>query len=349
MKFRSNNQFESLCIKAITGNITPDEQKILDKFLSESEENKNEFENLQSVWNKSEIIEVPELPDPEIEWLGLNARIRNYENSEKEKVYIYKKSGSGFLFKFRPVISAALFIILFLSIWFVWNLEIKKPDFKLVSTGNKEHKEINLADGSHVLLNCGSSLRFPESFNGNERRIILNGEGFFSVAKDGRPFIILTDNAAVTVLGTKFNVRSRDGKTQVYVKDGKVNLAQQNLNRTGVVLSKGELSTVIKNGMPALPVDVDPDPQLGWMEGKLVFNHTPLPEIIEEMERFYDVQILLRDNSLKSYSLTGSFKSSQIENVLNMICLALDLDYSKAPESAAKPLKQNEYMIKLKN
>jgi ferric-dicitrate binding protein FerR (iron transport regulator) len=149
-------------------------------------------------------------------------------------------------------------------------------------------------------------------------------------------------------LGTKFNVRSRDGKTQVYVKDGKVNLAQQNLNRAGVVLSKGELSTVVKNEMPASPVDVDPDPQLGWLEGKLVFNHTPLPEIIEEMERFYDVKILLQDNSLKSYSLTGSFKSSIIENVLSMICLALDLTYIKSPEPW-QDINTKRVYIKFKN
>ncbi|MGE5846975.1 MAG: FecR family protein [Ignavibacteria bacterium] len=349
MRLKNNDIYSRLCIKAVTGNINEDEKKLLDSWLSQSEENKNEFEKFQVIWNKSILSGMPELSEAEVEWLALNTRIRNFENSEKAKVYIYKKSAGNFFFKFRPAISAALFVILFASLWFVWNLEIKKPDFKLESTGNKQHKEINLADGSHVLLNSGSSLQFPRSFNEKERRITLKGEGFFSVAKDGRPFIILTDNAAITVLGTKFNVRSRDGKTQVYVKDGKVNLAQQNLNRAGVVLSKGELSTVVKSGMPAPPADVDPDPQLGWLEGKLVFNHTPLPEIIEEMERFYDVKILLQDNLLKSYSLTGSFKSSDIENVLSMICLALDLNYIKSPEPAGKTSAQNEYTLSLKN
>ncbi|HVO73235.1 MAG TPA: FecR domain-containing protein [Ignavibacteriaceae bacterium] len=344
MKIKENIQFESLCIKAVTGNIKPDEERILDKYLSASEENRNEFKRIQALWNKSKITVMPELPNPETEWLQLNARIEDYER----KNYSYQKPKHKFLFTFRPALSAALFIIFFLSLWFFWDLEIKKPDYELVSTGNKEHREINLADGSKVLLNSGSILQFPGSFDKKERKITLKGEAFFSVAKDGRPFIIFTDNAAVTVLGTKFNVRARGGKTEVYVKEGKVNLARQNLKKTSVVLSKGELSRIIENEVPAPPVKSDPDPQLGWMAGKLVFDRTPLPEITDELERFYDVRITLSGNSLSSYSLTGSFNSRNIEDVLKMICLALDLEYSKASESGDQSSKRAEYSINLK-
>ncbi len=354
MKSKIDNRFNKLCVKAVTGNITEDEQRLLNNWLSESAENKNEFERIQAIWIKSDLKDFPTLPDTAEEWNELDARIRNYGSKEKIKTAEHKKLESGITFlsgfKFKPVLSAALVIIFFISIMLLWNLEMGKPDLKLIATENKQHKEINLSDGSHLLLNSGSTVQFPESFDEKERKISLKGEAFFSVAKDKRPFIILTDNAAVTVLGTKFNVRSRDGKTQVYVKDGKVNLAQQNLNEAGVVLSKGELSSVIKNGVPAPPVAADPDPQLGWIEGKLVFNHTPLPEIVEEIERFYDVEIFLQGNRLESHSLTGSFKSSKIDNVLGMICLALDLDYSRQPASDKQSLNEKEqYIIKHKN
>jgi ferric-dicitrate binding protein FerR (iron transport regulator) len=352
MKSKIDKKFSRLCIKAVTGNINEDEKKFLDKWLSESAENKNEFERIRGIWIKSELRDFPKLPDAADEWIELDARIRDYADGKKSKTteYLKIKSRSMFPsgFRFKPLLSAALVIIFFISIMLLWNMEMGKPDLKLIATQNKQHREINLSDGTHLLLNSGSSIRFPESFK-EERKISLRGEAFFSVAKNKRPFIILTDNATITVLGTKFNVRSRDGKTQVYVKDGKVNLSQQNLDNSGVVLTRGELSSVIKNGIPAPPVKADPDPQLGWMEGKLVFNHTPLAEIIEDIERFYDVEIFLQGSTLNSYSMTGSFKNSKLDNVLNMICLALDLDYSKLPAKEIHSSNEKEqYIIKVK-
>jgi ferric-dicitrate binding protein FerR (iron transport regulator) len=76
MKLKNNDIYSRLCIKAITGNINEDEKKLLDSWLSQSEENKNEFEKFQVVWNKSKLSGMPELPEAEIEWLELNTRIR---------------------------------------------------------------------------------------------------------------------------------------------------------------------------------------------------------------------------------------------------------------------------------
>jgi ferric-dicitrate binding protein FerR (iron transport regulator) len=348
MAMKNNEIFGRLCIKVLTGNINPEESKLLHDWLSLSEENRNEFEKLKSVWEKTGFSGMPESPDIETEWLELNARIRSHENSAGANLYPHEKSGRKFFIAFKPALTAAVLLVLLAAVWLLWNPGTGKPELNSVSTGNSEHKEINFADGSHVLLNSGSSIQFPLKFDEKERNIRLKGEGFFSVAKDGRPFIICTENAAITVLGTKFNVRSRDGKTQVYVKDGRVKLARQNLNSSGVVLLKGELSTVVKNGIPAPPVNADPDMQLGWMEGRLAFNHTPLNEIAREMERFYNVRVVLQDSSLQSYTLTGSFKNSRIEDVLNMVCLALDLDYSQASGSPDQPSGKNEYIIKLK-
>jgi ferric-dicitrate binding protein FerR (iron transport regulator) len=346
MKSNIDKKLYNLCVKAVTGNINEDEKRFLEKWISESSQNKIEFEKIKSIWTKTALEDFPVLPDPSDSWPGLDERINNISSEKKISASVPVPVRSGGIFRLRPVLSAALVILFFLSIVFLWKLEMGGPNLKSVITGNKERKQISLSDGSGILLNSGSRIQYPQEFDEQQRKITLHGEAFFSVAKDDRPFIIITGNAEIKVLGTKFNVRSRNGRTRVFVKDGRVNLAQNSGSR-GVVLSKGQLSSVNRDEAPAAPAAADPDLQLGWMEGKIVFNQTPLYEIADELERFYDVKLFLQEKSLESYSLTGSFKNGSIDSVLEMICLALDLDYIRQPSAGADGKEQ--FLIKHKS
>jgi len=309
-------QYRKLCVKEITGNINETEKKILDSWLNESVENRNEYEKIKSIWIETAPNEIPFTLDSDSGWLALNSKL------EQDKIeLVVKNSASHGRYSFirpalRPVLAGTIAILLlFLSIY-IMNREAPLQ-FKTITTLDKEHKEIKLPDGSTALLNGSSQVKFLENFDEGSREINLKGEAFFSVSKNGSSFIVRTGNARTTVLGTKFNIRAYDEKTEVFVKEGKVSLQQSKLNDESVVLSKGQFSPCV----------------LGWIDGKLVFNQTPLTEIVDELERFYNTQVSIEESSnLKNQTLSGSFSNQEIDNVLNMICTALDLDFERQDE-----------------
>ena len=227
------------------------------------------------------------------------------------------------------------------------NRDVVKPRLNLVSTSNNEYKNIKLPDGSIVFLNSGSSIKFlvksegeNRAFNNGERKITLSGEAFFSVTKNKNPFIITTENAKITVLGTKFDVLSRGENTRVVVKEGKVSFSPKNIKDKGIYLTKDQLSTISKNSEPTVPNEVDAGYFLGWMKGNLVFYRTPVKEIVRDLEKRYNINISFKADSLSNNTLTGSFKNNNADSAVSMVCVALGLDFEKQNDT---------YIIKQKN
>ena len=327
-------------LKALSGNINANEKQEFDKWLAESDENRSKYEEIRKFWAATSPTNVPELLDADSEWNLLSERIRLSEK-EEEKVTTFNKffDYNRLLFtpKWKPTLAGIVVVVT--SILAALLLTSKQElQANLISTVNKEHKSVQLPDGSTVYLNYLSTIEFIDEFNDDIRNIKLNGEAFFSVVKDSRPFTVSTNNAKVTVVGTEFNVWARDEKTRVIVKEGKVKLGQtfgEEIN-----LSEGELSTVIKNSDPAQPEKVDTKYLLGWLDEKLVFSKTPLGEIARELERYYSIQIKIEDGRLINKYLTGMFSNTDIDSVMEMICLALDLEFE---------FKDQNYFIKSKS
>lgn len=321
MKNISMNKNRRFFIKAVSGNLNETEKVRLEELIKDSE-NRKQFEVIQHIWNKTNPERVFELPDINDSWIELNNRIVEAEKFSSETKI---KHSSVIKTKLKPAFALLIFLII-AAVSFFLLYHKHEPELKAFTTGNKEYKNITLPDGSSVTLNSGSSIQFYEGFEDNIRNVKLTGEAFFSVVKDSRPFVVLTDNAKTTVLGTEFNVYSRFDKTRVYVKEGRVILSQINNNKKSVKLTEGELSTIKENRKPTNPEITDPDYAIGWMENKLVFNHTRLKEVVSELERFYNVPVKIENEKLEDHTITGSFEDLEIQNVLEMICLTLNLD-----------------------
>jgi len=340
----NNKRYHKLIIKEIFGDIETSDKHLLEEWLAKSVENKIEYEKFKAIWMNTAPSEIPKISDIETEWTALNNRIKSVENIHETKESIRSKINfsiqSIFITKWKPALGSALVIFILAVSIFLFNRENSVNKTIVITTANQESRSVQLSDGSTVYLNSGSQIETLEKFDEHIRRVNLKGEAFFSISKEQRPFIITTDNAKITVLGTKFDVYARYENTRVFVKEGKVNFSRKNIDASKVDLSTGQLSTINKDAPPSLPVRVDTEYLLGWMDGKLVFNKTPLGEIVNEMERYYNIKITLENDSLKTYTLTGSFKNYTIDTVLSMICLALEIDYEKQSEG---------YLIKEKN
>lgn len=225
----------------------------------------------------------------------------------------------AYAFSFAAVAVIVLFAVILRN-------DVSKPVFQEIFTVNGQKSQIKLADGSTVALNCGSMLRIRKPFDTQAREVYLDGEGYFEIEEDRRPFIVITGNSRTTVLGTEFNVWAREKKTRVIVKSGRVRLESESAGDR-VILLGGQRSQIGEDKKPLEPEEVDVDRLLGWLEGKLVFELTPLDEIIAELERTYDVQIDVDDAELASLTLTATFEQVSIETVLSSICLTLGTEY----------------------
>ncbi len=333
----NKNQLYDICIKSITGDIEESEKKLLNSWLNESEANRKEFNKLETIWKSTLPNNLPEFPSVDSEWIRLNEKINSAESENSlietpiEKIFQFIRF--SLIPGLKPALSGAVVLAFLISAVILLTRINSVPVMKTITTADSQRENITLPDGSLVNLNNNSTLEYPESFGKENREVKLNGEAFFSVAKDARhPFVIKTSNAKVTVLGTKFDVCSRTELTKVFVKEGKVKLSNNKSDLKSVKLTSGQMGTIVKNEAPVaenagfnfLP---------GWINGKLEFDRTKLSAIFNELERFYHIKIITNKVDVNDQTLTGTFISSNADSVLAMICLAEDLKFEKQNNS----------------
>lgn len=163
------------------------------------------------------------------------------------------------------------------------------------NTNSNEIKIETLEDGTIVTLNKNSQVSWE--FNGNERKVKLVGMAHFEVARDeSKPFIIEGQKGSVKVLGTGFDVISYPNKHQkVIVHHGKVEVKNQS-NETAI-LTKNMKAEIDASGKTLAVSQIADANSIQWSDGKLVFKNTPLSEVIEAMEIFYNTEIEITGNS----------------------------------------------------
>jgi len=168
-------------------------------------------------------------------------------------------------------------------------------------------KELVLADGSKVLLNVASMLKYPETFAGSERVVELSGEAYFEVKPDaGRPFRVLIRDAEVDVLGTNFNVRAyaNEPVSKTTLMEGSVAMESGSAHR---VLKPGQqgIITYASAGEIALLPRVDVGDVMAWRTGYFRFRNEEFQVVARVLERYYNVEIQCDQNAAKKM-LTGS-------------------------------------------
>ncbi|SEN54216.1 protein of unknown function [Mucilaginibacter gossypiicola] len=195
---------------------------------------------------------------------------------------------------------------------------------KQLVAANGQTINFTLADGSKIWLNAGSKLTYPETFRGEKREIKLEGEAFLDVAHDpAKAFIIHTGNVRTQVLGTSFNIKAYanesfikvdvlSGKVGVVTPAGKAKSTTTFLTPAEeVVFDKNKLS-VIKNAQ------VDVNALSSWKDGELVFKNAALPEVLNTINRHFNVTVKA-DVNLARCSITANFTNVSLENIMKII------------------------------
>lgn len=195
--------------------------------------------------------------------------------------------------------------------------------YNTISTPRGGQYKVVLPDNSVVWLNAASSLRFPVVFTGNTREVELVGEGYFEVTHDKqKPFIVTSADQQTVVKGTKFNITSypEDSQKTTTLLEGAVSVRNtRHYDGDEILLRPNEQAvlhqnTVIKSKTNALAA-------IAWKNGKFIFDGTPLQNIMQQLARWYDVEVVYLE-SVEGITFTGSIsRFDNIEDVLRKISL----------------------------
>lgn len=181
--------------------------------------------------------------------------------------------------------------------------------------------QLILSDGTHIHLNSESELIYPTLFTGNKREVTLIGEAFFEVAKDKeKPFIVKANEMEINVLGTTFNVCSyaKDKTISTTLIEGSVSV-RANQGDTQIITPSEQFTYNKENDRTNIRT-VDTELYTSWIDGKYIFKHATLDEIINKLQLWYDFTVVYQDENLKNnrYSLIAE-KDIDLDKLLEVI------------------------------
>jgi transmembrane sensor len=191
-----------------------------------------------------------------------------------------------------------------------------------VATQLAEVREMTLPDGTRIVLGAQSQIDFLVT--GKTRHAtVISGDAFFAVAHDAtRPFVVETGDYTVRVLGTQFEIRRRPDTVRVAVSEGRVAVKRVDMEDASVLMS-GAAWTAGSGGVEVRPVDAM---DVGaWRSGRLVYDNAALRDIVADANRYTRSHIVVVDPQLETLRLTTSFRTSQVDGMVETLQAALPL------------------------
>ncbi len=219
---------------------------------------------------------------------------------------------------------AAIFIIAFLTaggvFWTFQSVSPEQESWASISAPNGQISNVTLFDGTNVWLNAGSTLTYKQSFNTNNREVVLEGEAFFAVTKnESTPFIVHAGTSEIQVHGTQFNVKAyaNDSRIATVLVEGEVEF---HAGQKSLMMAPGEQVLFLKNTGEVEKNKVNIEEHIAWKGGKIYFNDETLFALTQQLERWYEVKFTFANEELKSYRFTGVInKERSLEYTLKII------------------------------
>ncbi len=315
-------------VRSQDNDFTPQQQAEMRAWLEENPANAQAFSEIRKTWDTVECIKPLYAADACQDNVShaFDADLCNADKSTKKKMLF-----PWFLGGLRPVFSLGFALALFCCISFFRGNFFEQPQ-ETVScyTGNGEQKDLVLEDGSTLKMNVKTALSVQ--MGRKLRQVTLHhGEVFFQVAPDaGRPFEIKTSSGFVRVLGTSFNIKDREGQVAVDVQQGKVKVTDSprglgDMRIKSVTLTADQGVDISPDGR-LVPVRASHIRQvLAWQQGKVVFHNTPVSRVLKELELYHEIKIKLQDLTLGEKGISGAFDMRNLDQTLNLVCMAASL------------------------
>jgi len=300
---------------------TPHEKQLIKEWLKEEGSEEVFYQHL-AIWEANHLQFVPNEEKATDQFRKFLDGIET-SNKPKSKQHFRRFSPSANI-RYASL-AASITVLICLAFYFSQDYFF----YDTYSTAYGMTKNILLEDGSEVTLNANSTLKVPKDLADIDvREVWLTGEAFFSIAK--RPghvkFSVHTDNLDVEVLGTKFNVSNRHGKTEVVLNEGSVKLTSDVHNTNAVLYMKpGDFVSLSQNDTTFKRKIVKPEKYNAWQSNKLMFEDTPLWEVAKKIEDYYGVRIEIQNEEIGDRQLTGTLPNNDLGIVLRSLSASHNL------------------------
>ncbi len=318
-----------LIAKYLSGNIGRKERQKLFAWVEDGAANQKFFDEMVHLWKVSvDYEEEPFEADVSKAWLRVEQQLESglpKRNSVRKSAKIRSLSNS-----IRLLGSVAVLLLLLVAGWWFSVKDAGDPNRRVVlAAGRGEKKEVKLPDGSKVWLNVNSKISFVKNFE--KRQLDLVGEAFFEVVRnEKKPFEIFCDASRITVLGTVFNVRNypREDQVEVSVQRGIVALWKMNSFVAPTVLEAGETGIFDKKFSRVLKEKRQNPNAASWKTKRLVFNDSPMPEVIKTLERYFGVTIKTENDDILNCTFTniGAFDPPGLEVIFKVFKFSMELE-----------------------
>ncbi len=315
--------FNSLVSRFLSEDLSQGELQQFRKALEQDPDLELQLEEFRKVWDSMDGMAGRQIYDMDAEWSAMRGKIPGFDDMGTPG----GKVRSLLYYTYR--IAAVLVVGLVFA--FAWIYATQMAGTQVVMAG-AEPVEILLEDGTQVLLNRDSKIRYSKKIKEESREVRLVGEAWFDVARDStRPFIIDAGPAMVEVLGTSFNVNAykENSSVEITVESGVVAVTAKEDQDELIVLKAGNSGTYTNNSRELLLIPVSDPNTLSWRTRNLYFEDTSLGEAAALIGKVYNVKLVIPNPEIASCPITVSFSDQSLEAVLNVLEATLDLEITR--------------------
>jgi ferric-dicitrate binding protein FerR (iron transport regulator) len=313
----NETEIQNLIARYLNGECSDGETISLLEWCNRSDRNLKEFLIAKDIWDLAN-----KRADKSESQL-INFYRKQLESSKKSRIILINR---------LIAVAAVLVVALVAAILYPRNADHPVEQFSIFTVPLGSRSKVVLFDGTEVHLNSGSTLTYSNRFDGNPRKVTLTGEAFFKVKSDKRhPFVVKTTDFEVNATGTQFNVCTYDNDpfSSATLAEGAVSLRMNNSNQL-FTINPGEKFRMNRMKNNFLQAAADVESELAWKDGEFIFKNIPFPELVQRLERWYDVKLVWSGKNLESYAYTGRFKNQEtIWQVLDALKLTSRINYQK--------------------
>ncbi|MBK7709973.1 MAG: FecR domain-containing protein [Bacteroidales bacterium] len=294
--------------------------ELLGRFIDEDKtDTAKKWKELRSMSDEKEI-------NVDNAWKNVYDRIN--EDADKRVISHVR---SGFLHSSFMKVAAIALIILSLGTAgaYLLNPDIFSKRITIATSNDQKNVQVSLPDGSTIYLNRNSEFSYRSNFGNHARNVMLTGETFFEIAPDAsKPFIIDAGKAKVRVVGTSFNVisKNRESAVEVFVKTGKVTISN-NTGAESLSLDPGYVGTM-DSGTSRKTMNNNPN-YISWKTGLLIYNGQKLDVVLSDLKRVYNMDIDVADPAILENEWTSPIDNQPQETIIRLICASFNLSYTK--------------------
>lgn len=239
------------------------------------------------------------------------------------------------IYRATAVAAAGLLLLALAGAGYLYHQKVENEQSGYLSeltAPNGQIRVVKLADGSKVWLNPGSTLIVPTNLDQTDiRRVRLWGQAFFEVAKDAEhPFVLEMGDIGLKVIGTSFNASNykEDPTIDVVLKEGKVTLFQGTYESAEQFseLNPGEMARFTKGQSGFAIRQANIAQMTSWIDGKLIFRDERMANVLHQLERWYQVKIIVDDPQINDYLFTATIRTESLQKILELIEFTSQVD-----------------------